>query len=135
MSKIFLDTNFILGLLLANDSTHYKALKLKETKKIFQNDCYISNHVLDEIITLTSDKSDYDNVIKTYFMIKDNFTILNEYHISNFNDKVMNTYYKFNNKLSFTDYSIIKVMKENNIKQIVTFDKEFKRCEDIEIIT
>lgn len=131
--RIFLDTSFLLAILLKNDSTHKRALELKEKEKIFQNDCYISNHVIDEIITLIGNKSDVNNAVKTYNMIKDNFTILNEYDVINFNDKVINTYHEFNNKLRFTDCSIIEVMKANNIQHLVSFDKEFKRCKDIKI--
>lgn len=52
-------------------------------------------------------------------MIKDNFTILNEYNISNFYSKTMMAY-KENNKnnkrkFGFTDSSIVEVIKYYNL--------------------
>lgn len=52
MIKIFLDTNFIIGLILSNDDLHVKSFEIYEKYDIENQDCYVSNHVLDEIITI-----------------------------------------------------------------------------------
>ena len=48
--------------------------------------------------------------------------------------KVIDTYSNYNTKLSFTDAAVLEIMAEHNIPNLVTFDKEFKRCKEINII-
>ena len=43
-------------------------------------------------------------------------------------------YEKFDTKLSYTDSSIIYIMKEEGINNLISFDKEFKRVEGINLI-
>mgnify|MGYP001566604286 CR=1 FL=1 len=37
-------------------------------------------------------------------------------------------------KLSFTDCSILSIMQEQGIKNLATFDEEFKKIKDINLI-
>ena len=130
--KIFLDTSFIVAFVNDNDSLHEKALELKD---IFQNnDCYISNLIIREIVTVIGNRIDTETAINTYNIIINLCTILEEHEIREFNNKVMELYEIFNNKLSFVDCSNIVLMRENTIKQILTFDKQFKRTNEIEVI-
>lgn len=46
----------------------------------------------------------------------------------------MLVYESYNTKLSFTDSSIILLMEEFNIDNLITFDKEFKRVEGFNLI-
>ena len=66
--------------------------------------------------------------------IIDNFRILNENNISNYNAKTMDLFKKHEGKLSFTDSGIITTMKENNISDLLTFDSQFKKENSINII-
>ena len=43
-------------------------------------------------------------------------------------------YEKYDTKLSYTDSSIIYIMKEEGINNLISFDKEFKRVEGINLI-
>ena len=43
-------------------------------------------------------------------------------------------YNKFSTKLSFTDCSIITCMKSENIKNLISFDNEFKKVNSITLI-
>jgi predicted nucleic acid-binding protein len=47
---------------------------------------------------------------------------------------VLNTYKKYNTKLSFADSAIIEIMKENKINNLVSFDKYFDKVKDIKRI-
>ena len=104
--KYFLDTSFILALVLDADSNHEKALKLLY---LFDEDCYINNNVLNEVLTLIGRKLNISAAREVYYGLIDTFTILNEYDIANYNNKtfeIFEGYVGINSnktKLSFTD--------------------------------
>ena len=138
MKNILIDTNFIIAYLLELDESHKRAIHLEDYEKILENNLFITNHIIDEIITIIGQKAGPKDAINTYRLIKDNFIIINEYEINDFNDKVMATYNKLNKKkqkIGFTDCSIIETAKLYNLDAIVTFDKGFKNNGIIEIIS
>lgn len=138
MTKYFLDTNFIVGLILENDDLHKDAVELNSKYDIENQDCYVSNHVLDEIITIIGQYEGSNLAYNIYLMIKDNFTILQEYNIPNFNSKVMATYQEKNKnnkqKVGFTDSSIIEVIKYYHLDELVTFDKKLAKNSPVQVI-
>ncbi|MBR0058557.1 MAG: type II toxin-antitoxin system VapC family toxin [Methanobrevibacter sp.] len=135
--KYFLDTSFIMALVLNSDANYNKAVKLDY---ILNEKCFINNNVLNEVLTLTGRKINIDSAKEIYYNLIDSFEVLNEYNILNYNSenfKIFEKYIGINSnktKLSFTDSSIILTMKEFEIDSLVTFDKEFKRIEDINLI-
>lgn len=135
MSKILLDTNFIISLLLENNNNHKRTIELKN-EGIFENECYVTNLVIQELFTvlgmLTKD-SDY--VMQVYHMVKDNFIIIDEYNIDKFNDKVATIYQEYKTKLSFVDSSLIKVLEEYHLDSIVSFDKDLKNKSNVDVIS
>lgn len=86
--------------------------------------------VLNEIVIIDN-KTDLDTNLTSFHVFNENCTVINEYDIENFNLNVLLAYSKYNTKLSFTDSSIITVMKENNIQNLVSFDKYFDRVNNI----
>ena len=131
--KVFLDTSFIVAYTVSSDYHYESACKL-ENEGIFNNECFISNLVVNEIVTVIGNKSNLELAINTYHAVKDNCVIVNEFDILNFNDKVLDIYKKYNTALSFTDSSIIEVMKNQKISNLVSFDTFFDNVEDIERI-
>lgn len=135
--KYFLDTSFILALVLDSDSNHENALKLIG---VLSEDCYINNNVLNEVLSLSGRKLNIDAAREIYYGLIDTFTILNEYDIVNYNTKTFEIFEKYVGvksekiKLSFTDASIILTMQEYNIENLVSFDDEFKRSDYINLI-
>ena len=135
--KYFLDTSFIMGLININDSLHSNSLNLKD---VFLEDCYINNNILNEVLTLSGRKLSIDSAREVYYALIDNCKVINEYEISNYESKAFNvfeTYVGVNSnktKLSFTDSSIIVSMREYGIANLVSFDEEFKRVRDINLI-
>ena len=135
--KYFLDTSFIMALVLDSDANYNKAVKLDY---ILNEKCFINNNVLNEVLTLTGRKINIDSAKEIYYNLIDSFEVLDEYDILNYNSenfKIFEKYIGINSnktKLSFTDSSIILTMKEFEIDSLVTFDKEFKRVEDINLI-
>ncbi len=135
--KYFLDTSFILAIVLNSDSNYKKAVNLAY---VLNEKCYINNNVLNEVLTLIGRKLDINSAKELYYNIIDSFELLNEYDISNYNSENFNIFEKYvgenskKTKLSFTDSSIILTMKEYNIPNLVSFDKEFKKVKGINLI-
>ena len=129
--KVFLDTSFIIALAFDNDENNKRAV---EFKNILSEDCYINNSIVNEVVTVSNNKGDSTKAGIMFNFLVDNFTIINEYNIINYNDKTMFNFNNHNGKLSFTDSGIITTMVEHDIKKLVTFDKAFKKEEQIEVI-
>lgn len=132
MTKLFLDSSFILALINSNDSLHNRALELKDI--LDENDCYISNLIINEVVTIIGNKIGLDVALQSYDLLTNLCVVVNEYNDSKFNYKIIEQYQKFNAQLSFTDSSILLVMKKYNITKLLSFDKKFKRVRDIEVI-
>ena len=129
----FLDTSFIIAYAISTDNQHTKTEPLEDI--ILNNKCYINNSILNECITVSYNKTkDLEISQEVYYIIIDNFKILNEYNIINYNDKTMDLFNQHKGKLSFTDAGIITTMKANNILNLITFDTQFKKENTINVI-
>lgn len=137
--KILFDTNFIVAYILKSDETHNRAILLEDNENIFDNERFITNHIVDEVVTIIGQKSNPEGALKVYRFLKDNFTIINEYDCFDFNDRVMARYKKMNDenkqRIGFTDTSIIETAKLFELDGIVTFDKEFQNNDEVDIIS
>ena len=137
MTEYFLDTSFIMALLLDSDSNHKKAVNLAY---VLNEKCYINNNILNEVLTLTGRKININAAEETYYGLIDSFEILNEYNIVNYTSKTFDIFKRVvgpnskKTKLSFTDSSIILTMKESNITDLVSFDQQFKHFDEINLI-
>ena len=89
MKKILLDSSFIIAIFRKNDPLHQRAI---ENKEVLDNDCYISNGIVSEVITILGQKTkDIALVRLAYNYMKDNFTIINESDINMYTDNVFAT--------------------------------------------
>ncbi|RAP50223.1 MAG: hypothetical protein BZ138_06855, partial [Methanosphaera sp. rholeuAM270] len=129
-----LDSSFIISFALENDENRKKAKILIEQEEIWEQECYISNNIINEVITVIGNNSDANLAKETYYILQDNFTILDEQKIENFNDKVMDIYEEYDTKLSFTDSSILLLMEYYDIPTLVSFYKGFKKNKEINLI-
>lgn len=84
------------------------------------NECYISNLIINEVITVIGNKLGLEVAISSYDLLTSVFNIVNEYDVSDFNYNNMLVYESYNTKLSFTDSSIILLMEEFNIDNLIT---------------
>lgn len=84
--KIFLDSSFIISFVIKTDSNYKKASQLDEKENILSNECYVSNLIVNEIITVLGNKKGLEIAINTYRVLKDNCTIINEYDIPYFTE-------------------------------------------------
>ena len=129
---IFIDSNIILSYINYEDSKHNEALHLvsRIMKKEF-GDYIISDYVFSEIVTVCEIKINKKESVKI-----GNFLLENIY-ISKVLDKIFSDswdIFKRNKKLSFTDCTNLAIMKGFGINKIATFDKEFNKIKDIEVI-
>ena len=131
MSKYFFDSSFIIALALDNDSNKSKALELTD---LLSGECYIGDNVIEEVVNVVNLKGDANKAETLYNFMMDNFKIINEHEIPNYNTKTIKVFKKFNGKLSYTDSSMIVSVLEHNLDYLVTFDNEFKREERINVI-
>lgn len=131
MTKVFLDTSYIIALAFDNDDNNERAVELLD---ILNEDCFINNSIVNEVVTVSNNKGDSAKARTMFNFLIDNFTIINEYNIVNYNSKTIVNFEKFNGKLGFTDSGIITTMVEHDIKKLVTFDKAFKKESRIEVI-
>ena len=135
MSKIFVDTSFIISLFRKNDSNHQ--LTKKYAYLIDKNECYISNAILIEIITVLMKRTKNTQLIETvYSYLNDNFIIVNGYDIEDYNDKVFKIFKKYNQntfKVSYVDCSSIIISDYLNIAAVLSLDKGFKLFSEINL--
>lgn len=135
MSKIFVDTSFIISLFRKNDSNH--ELTKKYAHLIDENECYITNAILTEIITVLMKKTKNIRLVETaYFYLNDNFIIVNEYDIEDYNEKVFNIFQKYNQnafRVSFVDCSSIIILNYSNLDVVLSLDKGFKLFDEIDL--
>ena len=145
MSKLLLDTNFIVAAILPNDELHERAVKMEmEENIVSSNACYVSNQVVTEVMNILGQKDSVEVAKNAYNMMKDNFIWINEYEIPEFNDSVLSTYKHLNrrrdkdlrakHKLGFTDCSIITAAKLFSLDAIVSFDDDFLRNDIVDIV-
>lgn len=136
MNKIFIDANFIIAIFREIEENHESAVKI--CQKILKNHkCYISNSIITEVVTIIMMRTKNLNLTrKAYYFMVDNFTILNEYDIDKYNDKVFKIFEKYSSNkfnLGFVDCSIVVLSEYYDIDYIISFDKNFKLFEEIKL--
>lgn len=133
--KILLDSSFIIAIFRKNDPLHQRAI---ENKEILNNDCYVSNGIISEVITILGQKTkDIALVRVAYNYMKDNFTIINESDINMYNDNVFAIFEKYNKnkfKLGFIDCSEVVIYEYYNLDYVASFDEEFKLFDEINLL-
>ena len=135
MAKLFFDTSFIIPIFKRNDTNRDVILKNKNIIK--DNECFISNGVLEEVITVVMMKTKSIEITKkAYYFLLDNFTILNEHDIERYNDRVFSVFKKYNSntyKASYIDCSSVVISKHFNLDYVVSLDRFFENFEEISL--
>lgn len=136
MNKFFIDANFFIAIFREIEENH--ELAVKTYNPLLENhECYTSNIIITEVVTIIMMRTkNLDLTRKAYYFMIDNFTILNEYEIDKYNDKVFTVFEKYNGKtfkLDFVDCSIVIISQFYNIDHIVSFDKNFRLFEEIKL--
>ena len=132
--KILLDSSFIIAIFRKNDPLHQRAIKNKDVR---ENDCYVSNGIISEVITILGQKTkDIKLVRLAYNYMKDNFTVIDESDINMYNDNVFAIFEKYNKnkfRLGFIDCSEVVIYKNYDLDYVASFDGEFGKFEEIKL--
>lgn len=133
--KYFIDSSFIVSLFKETDTNH--EIAKEHIDIIDNNDCYITNGVLLEVITILMKKTKDNDIVRlAYGYLLDNFHVVNEYNINYYNDEVLALFLKYNNnnfKVSFVDCSSIIIFNYYDLDSVVSFDKGFKLFDEIKL--
>ncbi len=133
--RYFIDSSFIVSLFKEKDSNH--EIAKEHINIIDNNECYITNGILLEVITILMKRTKNNGIVKlAYAYLLDNFIIVDEYNIKHYNDSVMELFLKYNNnnfKVSFVDCSSIIISNHYKLDYVVSFDKGFKSFNEIEL--
>ena len=65
--KYFVDSSFIIALINENDSLHNKSLKYLDL--IESNECYISNLIINEVVTVIGNKIGSETALSAYWLL------------------------------------------------------------------
>ncbi|KZX14464.1 type II toxin-antitoxin system VapC family toxin [Methanobrevibacter filiformis] len=125
---IFLDASFIINFFVDKVSFHERAVELMESIK--NEEKIISNLVITEVVTVLNIKLKVNKELtKTvYEYMNKKFEIVEDSYIY---DESFKKVMKYKDRLSFFDCAYIALMEDLEIKEIVSFDKDFNNKEGI----
>ena len=130
---IFIDANIFLSYYNEDDVHHNKAIKIfKEIDEGKYGDSLTSDYVFNEVVGVTFRKKGKEKALKL------GNKILNTIFMINIDINEIRTAWDFFNKNQLTfnlvDCTNISIMNKLEIKNIATFDKEFKKVKKIKVI-
>lgn len=126
---IFLDSTYLIGLILKNDSLYYKSHLLKSY--LDDENKIINNTVFNEVLnSVTSNNSNYDlnHIKKSLLSFNIDFLTSDDY-LDSFD---IFEYYNFS--VNFSDCTILNTMQNYNINQIASFDSDFDKIKGVKRI-
>lgn len=132
---ILLDTSFIVSFYNTKDQNHEKAKSVMDKLlKGSYGEFYITDYIFDECATVMLAR--LKDVEKTTFIGEDIKNIVNILKIDeNCFDESWKTFKNQKNTLlSFTDCSTLSVMVDRRIIYLATFDQDFKKIKNINVI-
>lgn len=125
---IFVDTSFLIALLISSDQFHEKALNISQTineRKV------INNTVLNETLNAFTGKGGKIGK-ELYDVICEMFDI--QYLNSADYDDAIELYLHYGSSINYSDCTILSTMFQNDINQILSFDSDFEKVKGISII-
>ena len=122
----FLDSSYLIGLILKNDDYNNKASELESI--IEHESKMINSTVFTEVlnsVTSTNSKYDFDYLIESMLSY--------DIHFLNSSDYVeaVSLFKYYNQAINFSDCTILKTMMDNEITTIVSFDSDFDKIKGI----
>lgn len=125
---IFVDTTFLIALLIKTDPLHEKALEISET---IRERKVINNTVLNETLSAFTGKGGKAGK-ELYQVILEMFDII--YLDEKDYENAIDIYLNFNSSINYSDCTILSSMVKNKINRIVTFDSDFNKIKGINVI-
>ena len=130
---VFLDTGYILALYNHKDIRHQQALEISNIIKTGEyGTAFISTYIFDELTTLALTRQSHAKAVEI-----GNMLLNSEIIMLNISENIFAEVWRLfqdRKNLSFTDCTNIKLMLENNIKNLATFDREFLQFKEINVL-
>ena len=132
---IFIDSNILIAYFNEADRNHDLAVKiLRDLDKGDYGDAMISDYIFSEVISVTLlKKKDKNTAVQTgKDILKSKIKIfkINK----NIFQKAWQLFQDYNLKMSFTDFTNLAILELLKIKDIDTFDKDFRRIKNINVV-
>lgn len=124
---IFIDTGAFLARYLSQDQYHQQAIRLWNKLETSQQSICTSNFVIDETITLLARKASYSFAAQKAKLIFSS-NILEIIRVdAKLELQAVQLFEKYaDQKVSFTDCVSFAIMRQNNIDEVLGFDKHFE---------
>lgn len=122
----FLDTTFVVALFVSNDDRHLQAVKVYEDIK--NQKLVISNLVIAETITVLKNKLETKEILEIYRGMPNFFQVIED---TNYYNEAIMEFVKYDSTLSFFDAMYVAIMKKLGINEIISFDNDFDKVDDI----
>lgn len=122
----FLDTTFIVGLFVANDYWHGNAVRIYS--EIKNHKLFVSKLVIAETVTVLKNKLQTKDILEIYRNIPNFFIVIDD---GLFFDEAMDEFVKYDASISFFDAMYVTVMKKEGINEIVSFDSDFDKVDNV----
>ena len=123
---IFLDSSYLIGIVLKRDSYSSRASKLKPM--LGDESKLINNTVFNEVLnSLTPNNSHYsvDELLGVLSSFNVDFLTSKDY------DEAVESFKYYNLGINFSDCTILHSMAKNDVDTIVSFDKDFDKVKGI----
>lgn len=126
---IFLDSSYLIGLILKNDSFSYNSHLI--TPYLEKENKIINNTVFNEVLnSLTSNNFNYNLPYIKKLLLSFNLDILTYDDYKNSFD--LFEFYNFS--INFSDCTILNTMQNYNINKIASFDSDFDKIKGVKRI-
>lgn len=122
----FLDTTFIVALFVSNDNWHSQAAEVYN--KIKNKKLIISKLVIAETFTVLKNKLETKDILEIYRNLPNFFHIIED---NDYYDEAMSEFVKYDSTLSFFDAMYVAIMEKEGIDEIVSFDSDFDKVDNI----
>ena len=132
---IFIDSNIFISYYNKDDENHRSSVKImKDVEEGKYGDVFISDYIFSEIMTVALIRlKDKKEVIRFGTAI-----LRSKIRILKINQKIFNKAWQlfqgYDLKMSFADFTNLAILQIFNIKNIATFDKDFKKIKNIKVI-
>lgn len=122
---LFLDSSYLIALILENDNYNDKAIKLN---KIISNETTIINNT---VLTEVLNSFNKYNVTQIESIINDLLTLNIDYLTKNDYKKALKYYKYYNTSINFSDCTILVTMNKYKTNQVISFDSDFNKIKGI----
>ena len=123
---IFADSSYFIAIADRRDQWHKRAVKI--SKKI-DTELLVTNLVVAESVTAVGARGGGKAGLAVYEYISDNCEVV--FVTKDMLEDAMDIYLKYDGTLSVADAVTVLVMKKRGIKEILSFDSDFDKVENI----